>query len=451
MTKSLLIQGGRIIDPSQGIDETGSLLVAGGRISWYGETPPGHDHDILHAKGLIICPGFIDLHCHLRQPGFEEKETIATGTRAAAHGGFTTVCCMPNTNPPLDCRAAIEQVKSVAAAEGIVRVLPIGCISRGRQGEALVDMGELESAGVVAYTDDGAPVSVSRLMRQALDYSRASGLPVIDHCEDTALTAGGQVNEGIISLELGLRGIPAAAEETMVQLGLRGIPAAAEETMVHRNLALAQQLPGARLHIAHVSTVGSVELIRRGKEQGISVTAEVTPHHLTLTEEAALGYNTSAKVNPPLRTKQDTEALIRGLRENVIDVIATDHAPHTEADKQGDFTQAAFGISGFETTLGSLMRLVHDGELPLITLITKLTSAPAGILNNDHLGTLKTGAPADITIFDPKREWTVDPNAFASKGKNTPLAGSVLKGKVMATIYGGKLVYKDGSVKIEVR
>ena len=432
MTKSLLIQGGRIIDPSQGIDETGSLLVAGGKIAWSGQTLPPDDYDILHAEGLIICPGFIDLHCHLRQPGFEEKETIATGTRAAAHGGFTTICCMPNTNPPLDCRAAIEQVKSVAAAEGIVRVLPIGCVSRGREGEALVDMGELESAGVVAYTDDGAPVSISRLMRQALDYSRASGLPVIDHCEDTALTAGGQINEGIISLELGLRGIPAAAEETMV----------------HRNLALARQLPGARLHIAHVSTAGSVELIRRGKEQGINVTAEVTPHHLTLTEEAALGYNTSAKVNPPLRTKQDTEALVRGLRENVIDVIATDHAPHTEADKQCDFTQAASGISGFETALGSLMHLVHDGQLSLTTLITKLTSAPARILNNDTLGTLKTGIPADITIFAPDREWTVDPGTFASMGKNTPLTGSVLKGKVMATIYGGRLVYKDDSIRL---
>ena len=435
MTKSLLIQGGRIIDPSQGIDETGSLLVAGGRISWYGETPPEHDHDILHAEGLIICPGFIDLHCHLRQPGFEEKETIATGTQAAARGGFTTICCMPNTNPPLDCPAAIEQVKSVAAAEGIVRVLPIGCVSRGRQGEALVDMGELESAGVVAYSDDGDPVSTSRLMRLALDYSRASGLPVIDHCEDTNLTAGGQINEGIISLELGLRGIPAAAEETMV----------------HRNLALARQLPGARLHIAHVSTAGSVELIRLGKKQGINVTAEVTPHHLTLTEEAALGYNTSAKVNPPLRTKQDTAALIRGLRENVIDIIATDHAPHTEADKQCDFTRAASGISGFETALGSLMRLVHDGQLTLTTLINKLTSAPARILNDDRLGTLKTGTPADITIFDPDREWLVDPTTFASRGKNTPLAGSVLKGKVMATIFKGELVYKDDSVKIEVR
>jgi len=432
MTKSLLIQGGRIIDPSQGIDETGSLLIAEGRISWYGATPPKHDHDILHAEGLIICPGFIDLHCHLRQPGFEEKETITTGTQAAARGGFTTICCMPNTNPPLDCPAVIEQVKSVAAAEGIIRVLPIGCVSRGRKGEELVDMGELESAGVVAYSDDGDPVGSPSLMRQALDYSRASGLPVIDHCEDTALTAGGQINEGIISLELGLRGIPAAAEEAMV----------------HRDLALARQLPGARLHIAHVSTAGSVELIRRGKEQGISVTAEVTPHHLTLTEEAALGYNTSAKVNPPLRTKQDTAALIRGLRENVIDIIATDHAPHTETDKQCDFTQAASGISGFETALGSLMHLVHDGELPLTTLITRLTSAPAGILNNDTLGTLKTGAPADITIFDPNKEWTVDPTIFASKGKNTPLAGSMLKGKVMATIYNGKLVYKDDSIKL---
>ncbi len=434
MTKSLLIRGGRIIDPSQGIDEVGSLLISEGKISWRGETPPQPDYDVLPAEGLIVCPGFIDLHCHLRQPGFEEKETIATGTRAAARGGFTTICCMPNTNPPLDNRAAIDFVKAEAAKEGVVRVLPIGCISKGRKGEELAEMGELASAGVIGYSDDGSPVRSSHLMRQALEYSRAFSLPVIDHCEDTALSEDGQMNEGILA----------------TQLGLRGIPAAAEEIMVARDLTLAR-LPGARLHIAHVSTEGSVELVRRGKEKGIRVTAEVTPHHLTLTEEEVIGYDTNAKVNPPLRTKQDLQALIQGLRENVIDAIATDHAPHTEMDKLCEFALAPSGISGFETALGSLMRLVHDGQLALTTLIAKLTGEPARIINYDQLGTLKIGTPADITIFDPNKDWVVDTKTFASKGKNTPLAGSVLKGKVMATIYQGKLVYKEDSVKIEVR
>jgi len=434
MTKSLLIRGGRIIDPRQGIDEVGSLLISEGKISWQGETPPQPDYDVLPAEGLIVCPGFIDLHCHLRQPGFEEKETLATGTQAAARGGFTTVCCMPNTNPPLDNREAIDYVKTEAAREGVVRVLPIGCISKGRKGEELAEMGELASAGVIAYSDDGSPVRSSHLMRQALEYSRAFSLPVIDHCEDTALSEDGQMNEGILA----------------TQLGLRGIPAAAEEIMVARNLTLAR-LPGARLHIAHASTEGSVELIRRGKEEGIRVTAEVTPHHLTLTEEEVIGYDTNAKVNPPLRTKRDIQALIQGLRENVIDIIATDHAPHTEKDKRCEFALAPFGISGFETALGSLMKLVHDGQLALTTLIAKLTGEPARIINYDQLGTLKIGTPADITIFDPDKDWVVDTRTFASKGKNTPLAGSVLKGRVMATIYGGNLVYKDDAIKVEER
>jgi len=433
----LLIQGGRIIDPSQGIDKVGNLVITEGKISWLGEekTPPLPYCDIVHAQGLIICPGFIDLHCHLREPGFEDKETIATGTRAAARGGFTTVCCMPNTNPPLDNRGTVDYVKSIAAKEGIVCVLPIGCVSKGRSGAELAELGELASAGVIAYSDDGQPVNSSRLMRQALEYSCASGLPIIDHCEDTSLTEGGVMNEGVISSKLGLRGMPAVAEEIIVA----------------RDLALAR-LTGGWLHIAHVSTEGSVDLIRRAKDKGIKVTAEVTPHHLTLTEERVIGYNTNAKVNPPLRTKQDIEALIQGLKDNVIDIIATDHAPHTEADKQCDFALAPFGISGFETALGSLMRLVHDGHITLTTLISKLTHEPAKIIGNkyDKLGTLAIGAPADITIFDLNMEWVVDTKAFASKGKNTPLAGSVLKGKVMATIFQGNLVHKDDSVSLEV-
>ncbi len=435
--KPLLIRGGHVIDPSQNLDEIASLLITEGKISHLGkgETLPSQTgYDVLKAQGLIICPGFIDLHCHLRDPGFEEKETIATGTRAAARGGFTTICCMPNTSPPLDSQPTIDYVKSKAETEGAVSVLPIGCISKGRRGEQLVEMGELAESGVIAFSDDGEPVLNSLLMRQAMDYSRAFGLPIIDHCEDLALTEGGQMNEGIISTKLGLQGIPAAAEETILA----------------RDLALAE-LTGARLHIAHISTQGSVELIRRAKEKGVRVTAEVTPHHLTLTEEKVIGYDTSAKVNPPLRTTKDIEALIRGLNDNIIDIIATDHAPHTEIDKLCEFALAQFGISGFETALGSLMGLVHNGKLNLKTLIAKLTWEPAKIIGDryDSLGTLAIGSPACLTIFDPDREWLVNPNDFASRGRNTPLAGSTLKGKVMATIFKGEIVYQDDSIKIE--
>jgi dihydroorotase len=437
MIKPLLIKGGHIISPGQGIDETSDLIISEGKILGLGSSQaslPGSDYDVLNAEGLIVCPGFIDLHCHLRQPGFEEKETISSGSRAAARGGFTTICCMPNTNPPLDSQAAIDYVKSVAASEGVVRVLSIGCISKGSKGKELAEMGELAEAGVVAFSDDGQPLRSSRLMRQAMEYSLAFSLPIIDHCEDTALSEGGQMNEGIIATKLGLSGIPAAAEESIVA----------------RDLALAH-LTGARLHIAHTTTEGSVELIHRAKEKGIRVTAEVTPHHLTLTEERVIGYNTNAKVNPPLRTKRDIVALIQGLNDGVIDVIATDHAPHTENDKLSEFALAPFGISGLETALGSLMSLVHSGELSLSLLIAKLTNGPAKIIGTGYgkLGTLEVGAPAEITIFDPDLEWLVDASDFTSKGKNTPLNGEKLKGKVMATIYHGKFVYKEEGLIIK--
>ena len=435
--KSLLIQGGYILDPSQGIDEIGSVLISKGKVAWLGKgetTPPQSDYAILTAQGMIVCPGFIDLHCHLRQPGFEEKETIATGSRAAARGGFTTICCMPNTRPPLDNRFTISYVNSLALSQGTARVLPIGCISKERKGEELAPMPEMVSCGVIAFSDDGSPVMNTDLMRRALEHTRKLGLPLIDHCEDTVLSDGGLINEGVISS----------------QLGLKGIPAAAEEIMVSRDLSLAR-LTGARLHIAHVSTTFSVDLIRRAKDKGAKVTAEVTPHHLTLTEEKVIGYNTNAKVNPPLRTKQDIQALIQGLKENVIDAIATDHAPHTEADKLAVFAQAPFGISGLETALGSLMSLVHNGQLTLTTLISKLTCEPAKIIGSKYgkLGSLEVKAPADVTIFDPDMDWVVDTKDFASKGKNTPLAGSTLKGKVMATISQGKLVYQDDSINLE--
>ncbi|MFC1875257.1 dihydroorotase [Chloroflexota bacterium] len=434
--KPLLIKGGRIIDPGRNIDYRGNLFITEGEISSLTSQDsgiPAPDYEVLHAEGMIICPGLIDFHCHLRQPGFEEKETIASGSRAAAKGGFTTICCMPNTNPSLDNRTTIDYVMSIAASEGVIRVLPIGCISRGRKGEELADMKGLAQAGVVAFSDDANTVMDSHLMCRAMEHSLALGLPISDHCEDTALSSSGQVNEGSIA----------------TRLSLPGVSAAAEENIVTRDLTLAQQT-GARIHIAHTSTEGSVELIRRAKDKGICATAEVTPHHLTLTEESVLDYGTMAKVNPPLRTERDINALVRGLNEGVIDIIATDHAPHTERDKQREFALAPFGISGFETALASLMGLVHNGQLELKLLIAKLTSEPAKIIGErfGSLGTLEVGSAADVTIFDPNLKWTVNTNKFISKGKNTPLDGKRLKGKVMATIYQGKLVYKDDSLSI---
>ena len=433
MADSLLIRGGRIIDPSREIDKIGNLLVKQGKIEWSGDgMPPDTDYDVLDTEGLIVCPGFIDLHCHLRQPGNEEKETIATGTWAAARGGFTTVCCMPNTTPPLDNEATLNYVRTIAVREGIVRVFPIGCVTLGRKGDELADLNEMEMNGAVAYSDDGAPVGRAEIMRRALEYSRDFNRPIIDHCEDLSLTKGGQVNEGVVSLEMGLRGMPAAAEENLVR----------------RDIELAKET-GGHVHIAHVSTEGSVNLIRTAKEEGVYVTAEVTPHHLTLNENDVIKYGTQAKVNPPLRSKRDTIALLRALNDGVIDIVATDHAPHTKADKACVFSRAAFGISGFETALGSLVGLILRSEFSLNNMIAALTIGPARVLGYAKLGTLEIGAPADICIFDLHKEWVVDSNKFASKGKNTPWNGQNLKGKVMATIYTGNPVYMDESLKIE--
>jgi dihydroorotase len=433
-SKSILIRSGRIIDPSQQVDATGDLFISDGRIGWLSTQNRGSLPEsclVVNAKGMVVCPGLVDIHCHLRQPGFEEKETIATGTRAAAKGGFTTVCCMPNTDPPVDSGATVEFIRWVASSEGVVRVLPVGCVTKGRAGSELADFGELSTSGVIAFSDDGSPVGDSSLMRRALECSQDSGLPIIDHCEDMTLSRGGVMNEGLVA----------------ARLGLKGIPAAAEERMVARDIDLARST-GGRLHIAHVSTTGSVDLIRRARDEGVPVTAEVTPHHLALTEEMVVGYNTNAKVNPPLRTAEDIAALVLGLKEGVIDVIATDHAPHTAEDKMCEFAQAAFGISAFETALGSLMELVHQGKLDLVTLISKLTHEPASLLRRDDLGTLKPGAPADVIVFDPQKEWMVDPADFASKGKNTPLAGSVLKSRVMVTVAGGVVVYSSNTTRL---
>jgi dihydroorotase len=446
MKPDLLIKGGRIIDPSQKTDTVADLLISQGNIAILGTGVPESPRksvSIFDATGLIVCPGFIDLHCHLREPGFEDKETIATGTRAAAAGGFTTICCMPNTNPPLDNKATVDYVKIKAESEGLARVLCIGCITKGRQGEELTEMYELAEAGVIGFSDDGAPVANSRLMYLAMEYSKLLNLPIMEHCEDKDLTDGGFMNEGWVS----------------AQMGLKGMPSAAEEIAIARDIALAK-LTGSRLHITHVTTEGSVDLISNAKEKGLAVTAEVTPHHLTLTDERVMGplgdrkplrYDTNAKVNPPLRTQNDIDALIKGLKDGTIDAIATDHAPHTTVEKLCEFGFASFGISGFETAFGSLASLVHSNKLDINTLIAKLTCEPSQILGNKNRdsGTLKIGSKADITILDLNREWAVDSRNFFSKGKNTPYDGYKYKGKVVATFLAGNLVYQDSTGKIE--
>ncbi len=445
----LLIKGGRLIDPSQKMDGIHDLLVEDGVVSGIAQhiDPPEHT-EVIDAAGKVVSPGFIDAHCHLREPGFEDKETIATGTLAAARGGFTTVCAMPNTNPTMDTAATLEYVLRKARDEASVRVLPIGSVTKQSKGKQLAEMGELTDAGAIGFSDDGNPVSDSNIMRQALSYSSAMGLPVINHCEEPELFHGGSMNEGWISNRLGVKGIPNSAEDIMVA----------------RDIHLAR-LTGGRYHVAHLSTEGALELVRRAKERGMTnVTAEVTPHHLTLTDAAVLGrtcggrtadgngangvyapltpaaYDTTAKVNPPLREESDMEALIEGLRDGVIDFIATDHAPHNRTDKECTFHEAAFGISTLETALGQLMSLVHRDAIGLPLLIEKLTLVPARFLRRNDLGTLKRGAPADITIIDPDAEWIVDTAQFASKGKNTPLQGATLKGRVHATVVGGEVV-----------
>jgi dihydroorotase len=375
-----------------------------------------------------VTPGFIDLHCHLRQPGAEQKETIYSGTRAAARGGFTAVCAMPNTDPAIDDRLSADFIKHTATTEGAVRVLPVGCITRGRRGERLAELGELAEAGVIGFSDDGSSVPSARLLKQAMEYARGLDLPVLEHCEEAGLAEGGQINEGIIA----------------TRLGLAGIPAAAEEMIIARDIALAS-LTGARLHLCHVSTRGGVAIIRQAKAKGVRVTAEVTPHHLTLTEERCLNYDTAAKVNPPLRTPDDVTALIDGINDGTINAIATDHAPHTDNDKCCEFALAPFGISGLETAFGSLMGLVAEGRVELNRIIECLTAAPAGIIGPGHgvTGSLTPGDPADIVILDTAMEWTVDTSQFASRGKNTPLAGEKLTGKVIMTIFGGDIIFRD--------
>lgn len=470
-----LIKNGSIIDPARRVATVGHVLVEDGKVARVIDLadlamehePLGTNFEIINARGAVIAPGFIDLHTHLREPGEEHKETIATGTRAAAAGGFTTLCAMPNTRPAIDHAAVVRQVRETARRRGVVRVEPIGAITIGRSGESLTEMAELVEAGCVAFSDDGSPVSDPAIMRNALAYAAMLDVPIMSHCEELRLCRGWAMHEGAIS----------------TRLGLPGYPSAAEEVQIARDIALAE-LTGAHIHICHVSTAGGVALIRAAKERGVRVTAEVTPHHLTLTDRWVLGslgapeerveeppirretrgrrrkknepglglpawldptrlppYDTSTRVSPPLRGDEDVEALIEGLRDGAIDVIATDHAPHSQIDKECEYGLSAPGISGLETALGLVLTLVHRGEMDLVNLVAKLTEGPATVLGRSP-ATLRPGQPADIVIFEPELTWTVDPAKFASKGRNTPLTGQQLKGQVMLTMCRGQIAFR---------
>lgn len=418
----LIITGGRVIDPSSGFDEIADILIEKGKITKIGRIQEAKSGNIdkIDAKGKVIVPGLIDMHVHLREPGYEYKETIRTGTEAARAGGITSLCCMPNTNPVNDSRAVTEFILEKARDIGLAEVYPIGAISKGLKGEELSEMGDLVEAGCVAFSDDGRPVMNSELMRRAMEYAKALGIPIISHCEDINLSKGGVMNEGFVSTELGLQGIPKASEEIAVA----------------RDILLAE-ITGVRLHIAHVSSAGSVRLIKDAKQRGISITAETCPHYFLLTEEAVRGYDTDYKVNPPLRTAEDVEAIKEGLKDGTIDVIATDHAPHSMAEKMVEFDYAPFGIVGLETALMASLRLVEEGILTINRLIEKMSCNPAKILNIKK-GRLEIGSEADITIIDINKEVKVNPSNFRSKGKNTPFKEMTFKGIPIITIFRGK-------------
>lgn len=447
----ILIEKGHIIDPSQGIDGIGNILIEDGKIKEIliisdeqrakSKSPPTYPSpsggesqppavQIINAEGKVVIPGLIDMHVHLREPGFEYKETIKTGTAAAIRGGFTTVCCMPNTFPIND-NASVTEFIIRKSLEGLCTVLPIGAITKGQKGEELVEMGTMKDEGCIAFSDDGLPVMNSLMMRRALEYSKAFNLPIISHCEDLTLSEDGVMSEGLLSMTLGLRGIPSEAEQIMV----------------FRDILLAELTQG-KLHIAHVSTKGSVKLIRDAKKRGVNVTAETCPHYFSLTEDAVKNYDTNAKVNPPLRTNKDIEAIKEGLKDGTIDVIATDHAPHHRDEKLKEFDLAPSGISGLETALGLSMRLVDEGVITINQLIEKMSVNPSRILGlcsppsffiTGPKGTLSKGTDADVAIIDTKKEFRVEASKFFSKGKNTPFDGWMLKGAPAITISKGKI------------
>lgn len=449
----LLIKDGCVIDPAQDIGSVADVLVIDGKVAEIagGLTSTAIDPKIpgtqvIDAAGCMVAPGFVDMHCHLREPGEEDKETIASGTRAAAKGGFSTVCAMPNTTPPPDTAGGVQRLLELAARDAVVRVLPVGAITKGRAGRELTEMAELKETGAVAFSDDGSSVVDGRMMRHALLYSTMLGVPLLEHNEDPTLGSDTVMHEGPMS----------------TLLGLPGNPAATEVANVARNIALAE-FTGGHLHICHVSTAEAVDLIRQAKARGVPVTAEVSPHHLTLTDAWVAGslahtlnleesrplldipddfppYHTATRVNPPLRTRRDLEALWAGLRDGTIDAIATDHAPHTWVDKACEFSVAAPGISGLETALPLLLTLSHRNIVDLSSLVVALATNPARLLNVPY-GTLQVGRPADIVIFDPEEAWTIDADDFASKGKNTPLAGIRLRGRVHWTLVEGEVVW----------
>ncbi|MCS7173741.1 MAG: dihydroorotase [Armatimonadetes bacterium] len=426
----LWIAGGRVVDPASGRDEVADVLVEGGRIVAVARGMRPGGASVLDARSLVVAPGLVDLHVHLRDPGQTHKEDIASGTRAAARGGVTSVVCMANTKPPVDDPVVVEYIRSRAREAGAVRVYPVGAVTKGLEGKELSPIGALATAGVVGLSDDGRPISDAGLLRRAMLYSRMFDLPILEHCEDPSLSAGGVMHEGEVS----------------VRLGLRGIPRSAEEVVVARDLVLAEET-GAHVHIQHVSTRGSVRLIREAKTRGVRVTAEVTPHHLALTDESLEGYDPNFKMNPPLRSAEDVEALLEGLRDGTLDCIATDHAPHAPAEKLVEFDAAPFGVIGLETLLGVVLtRLVWQEGWPLGRALSLVTDRPARILGLPG-GRLQAGAPADLVLLDPGREWVVDPDRFHSKSRNTPFGGWTLRGRVLATLVEGRVVWMEEEEK----
>lgn len=428
----LLIRNGRVIDPSAGCDRNADVLIDAGKLAAIDDhVSPGRDMEIIDAAGMIVAPGLVDMHVHLRDPGQTHKEDIASGTRAAVSGGFTAVACMPNTAPPIDHQTVMEYVKSRAGA-AFCRVFSIAAITRGQSGKELAPIAALATAGAVALSDDGVSVVDAGLLRRAMVYASMFDLPVIEHCEDLTISAGGVMHEGPWSAVLGLRGMPALSEETIVA----------------RDLLLAEDT-GARLHIAHVSSAGSVRLIREAKRRGVRVTAEVTPHHLTLTDEAVQGFDTNVKMNPPLRSAADVEAVREALIDGTIDAIATDHAPHAPEEKSVEFHAAPFGVLGLETALGVVWTaLVQSGHLSPVEALRKMSAAPASILNIAG-GRVQVGEAADLVLIDPQRRWTVDAATFVSKSRNTPFEGWPLTGKAVMTIVGGEIRHNE--LPVEVR
>ncbi len=425
----LFIEGGRVIDPASGVDAVRTVVVRDGKIAEVAErVEKPRDARTVDARGRWVTPGLVDLHVHLREPGHEYKETVETGARAAVAGGFTTICAMPNTKPVNDTASVTELVLARAAAAGLARVMPVGCISRGQAGEELAEYGELRSAGCVAVSDDGQPVVSPALMRRALEYARAFDLPVAVHEEDPSLAGKGVMHEGPVS----------------TRLGLTGIPAAAEEVMVSRDLALAE-LTGGRLHLQHVSTAGAIRALREAKRRGLRVTAEVTPHHLALTDEdlAASGYSTSYKMNPPLRSSDDVRALREALADGTLDAVATDHAPHSDVEKDLEFDAALNGIVGLETAFAVCMDLVRKGAFSERRLIEAMTVGPARAFGL-AAGSLSVGAPADVAVLDPAAEWVVDPARLRSRSGNTPWKGKRLAGRCIFTVVGGRVVHDEG-------